>query len=243
MGADDGGVSTSTERVAATELPVGVTAKEAQRFTTLLTKFTDDEEMTVNVVKEVIRAVRALGVSADSPLSPDESKVLLALLRKASDGSEAGIEVDVMPRVRSRLRDKAKTRDETTVVWEGGGGFTVARIGPSMYEVDDDGGVYLSVDATNGAFSKAIAGQLRFTLTPAGPVFCGVRNRQRLAVIDGVVDETVVSTVVEHLGDKEKAVIVGKGVLPEAEALLAKLSPGSRVRKAPGDLFRKATVR
>ena len=148
-----------------------------------------------------------------------------------------------MPQVRTRLREKAKTRDETTVLWEGGGGFAVARVGPSMYEVDDDGEVYLSADATNGAWSKAVAGQLKFTLTPADPVFCGVRNRQRLAVIDGVVDETVVRTVVEHLGEKERAVVVGKGVLPEAEALLAELSPGSRIRKAPGDLFGKATVR
>ena len=67
--------------------------------------------------------------------------------------------------------------------------------------------------------------------------------QERLAVIDGVVDETIVRTVVEHLHEKEKAVVVGKGVLPEAEALLAELSPGSRIRKAPGDLFGKATVR
>jgi adenine-specific DNA-methyltransferase len=109
--------------------------------------------------------------------------------------------------------------------------------------VDDGGETYLSADATNGAWSKAVAGQLKFTLTPDDPVFCGIRNRQRLAVIDGVADMTVVRTVVENLGEKQKAVIVAKGVLPEAEALLAELSPGSRIRKAPGDLFGKTTVR
>lgn len=242
-GSDPGGVTSTTERVADADLPDGVSPQDAQRFTTLLTKFTDDEELTVNVAQEMAKAVRALGSSAESPLSPDEAKALLALLRKASNGSDTGIEIDVMPQVRSRLREKARTRDETTVLWEGGGGFTVARIGPSMYEVDDDGEVYLSVAATNGAWSKAVAGQLKFALTPDDTVFCGVRNRQRLAVIDGVVDDMVVRTVVEHLGEKEKAVIVGKGVLPEAEALLAELSPGSRIRKAPGDLFGKATVR
>ena len=120
----------------------------------------------------------------------------------------------------------------------------MARMGPSMYEVDDeDGEVYLSEAATNGAFSKAVAGQLRFSLTPDHPVFCGVKRRLRLAVVDGVADEQVVRTVVEHLGDGEKGVVVAKGVLPEAEQLLSKLSPGSRLRKAPEDLFPKATVK
>ncbi len=69
-----------------------------------------------------------------------------------------------------------------------------------------------------------------------------MRNRQRLAVIDGVADENVVRTVVEHLGEKEKAVIVAKGVLPEAAELLQRLSSGSRIRKAPDDMFPKGTV-
>lgn len=239
-GADPGGVTSVTERVAVAELPDGVTAAEAQNFSTMLGKFTDGERLTIDVVREMAKATRALATSADSPLSPDESKTLLALLRKVNKGP--GIDVDVMPQVRTQLRSRARTRNETTVVWEGGGGFTVARLGPSMYEVDD-GEVYLSAAATNGAWSKAVAGQLKFTLTPDDPVFCGVRNRQRLAVIDGVVDETVVRTVVEHLRSNERAVVVGKAVLPEAEALLAEVSPGSRIRKAPGDLFGKATIR
>jgi adenine-specific DNA-methyltransferase len=242
-GSDLGGVTSVTERVAVADLPAGVSPREAQNFATLLTKFTGGEELGVNVVQETTKVVRALGASADSPLSPEETKTLLALLRKMSNGSGTPSEVDVMPQVRSRLREKAKTRDETTVLWKGGGGFSVARIGPSMYEVDDGGETYLSADATNGAWSKAVAGQLKFTLTPDDPVFCGIRNRQRLAVIDGVADMTVVRTVVENLGEKQKAVIVAKGVLPEAEALLAELSPGSRIRKAPGDLFGKTTVR
>jgi adenine-specific DNA-methyltransferase len=242
-GSDLGGVTSVTERVAVADLPAGVSPREAQNFATLLTKFTGGEELGVNVVQETTKVVRALGASADSPLSPEETKTLLALLRKMSNGSGTPSEVDVMPQVRSRLREKAKTRDETTVLWKGGGGFSVARIGPSMYEVDDGGEAYLSADATNGAWSKAVAGQLKFTLTPDDPVFCGIRNRQRLAVIDGVADMTVVRTVVENLGEKQKAVIVAKGVLPEAEALLAELSPGSRIRKAPGDLFGKTTVR
>lgn len=240
-GRDPGGVSSMTERVAAAELPGGVSPQDAHRFATLLSRFAEGEELLIDVVQELTKTLRSLSKTPMSPLSPDEATALLGLLGKVSKGG--GVEIDLMPQVRSQLRGRAKTRNQTSIVWHGGGGFTVAAIGPSMYEVDDDGAVYLSANATNGAWSRAVAGQLKFSLTPDDPVFCGVRNRQRLAVIDGVVDEAVVLTVVEHLGPREKAVVVGKGVLAEAETLLAELSPGSRIRKAPGDLFGKATVR
>lgn len=171
-----------------------------------------------------------------SPVDAQKFTTLLGKLTKNLDGLDVATV--------KALRAATKTRDEKTVQWAGGGGFTIARMGPTMYDVDDtDGEVYLSAAATNGAWSKAIAGQLKFTLTPEDPVFCGKKNRQRLAVIDGVADETVVRTVIEHLDDKEKAVIVAKGVLSEAEALLLELSPGSRIKKAPTDLFPKATVK
>jgi len=91
------------------------------------------------------------------------------------------------------------------VIWHGGGGFIHLVVGPSMYEVDEeDGDVFLSAEATNGAWSQSVAAQLKFALTPIHPVFCGVRGRQRLAVIDGVADEVVVRTVFEHLGERER---------------------------------------
>ena len=73
-------------------------------------------------------------------------------------------------------------------------------------------------------------------------MFTGARGRQRLAVVDGVVDEQVVNTVVSALREKERAVVVGKAVLPEAEQLLRELSPGSRVRQAPDQVFPKGIV-
>lgn len=196
QGADPGGVTSTTTRVAEGGLPDGVSPEDARKFVSLLTKFAKAKE------------------------------------------------VDVPAASLRQLRAAAKTRDETTSNWAGGGGFTVARIGPSMYDVDDENGmVFLSPQATNGTWSKAVAGQLRFTLTPEHPVFAGVRGRQRLAVIDGVVDELAVRTVVESLSEKERAVIVAKGVLPEAESTLAELSPGSRIKKAPEQMFPKETVK
>lgn len=178
---------------------------------------------------------------ADLPegMTPEDAQLFTTLLGRVAKPMSS-----LDPQTLKALRTATRTKEETTVQWTGGGGFSVARMGPSMYEVDDeDGEVYLSEAATNGAFSQAVAGQLRFSLTPDHPVFCGVKRRLRLAVVDGVADEQVVRTVVEHLGEGEKAVVVAKGVLPQAEQLLSELSPGSRLRKAPEDLFPKATVK
>lgn len=172
-------------------------------------------------------------------ITPDEAREFTRLLGKVSKGRD-----DLDRTTLKLLKAATRTRDKTLTNWHGGGGFTHLVVGPSMYEVDpEDGDVYLSESATNGAWSQSVAAQLKFTLTPDHPVFCGVRGRQRLAVIDGVADEVVVHTAVENLGEKERAVVVAKVVLPEAEARLSELSPGSRMRKAPRDLFPRRTVR
>ena len=168
-----------------------------------------------------------------------EAQEFTRLLSKVVKNSEQEFDKTAV----KELKAATKTKQVETQLWHGGGGFAHFLVGPSMYEVDEDGDVYLSEAATNGAWSKSVAAQLRFTLTPEHPVFCGVRGRQRLAVIDGVADDVVIRTVVEHLGQKERAVIVAKVILPEAEELLAELSPGSRIKKAPRDLFPKRTVK
>lgn len=120
--------------------------------------------------------------------------------------------------------------------WQGGGGFRAVTVGPSMYE-DTPFGVLLAGWATNGRFSRAVAGQLGFEFQSEATPLCGVRGRMRLAVIDGAVGAEEVRQIVGALGEKERVTIVAKSVLPEAEGLLAEVSPGSRIRKAPRDLF------
>lgn len=171
-------------------------------------------------------------------MTPAEAQEFNRLLNKAAKDLP-----DLDPDAIKQLRRATKTKNDVTINWHGGGGFTHLVTGPSMYEIDEDGDIFLTEAATNGAWSKSVAAQLRFTLTPDHPVFCGVRGRQRLAVIDGVADEIVIRTVLEHLGEKEKAVVVAKAVLPEAATLLATVSPGSRLKKAPDDLFPKKTVK
>lgn len=212
------------------------------------------ETFTAPRLRKVQLGTDAIGISTrvgegfsdsqlDGRVKPDDAKALMRAIKALQHvGFESLSEEEGEALIREvRARLKPVTARQSVMQ---GGGFSIARMGPSMYEVDDeDGTVYLSPAATNGAWAKAVAGQLKFHLTPDDPVFCGVRNRQRLAVIDGVADETVVRTVVERLGEKERAVIVAKGVVPEAAELLQRLAPGSRIKKAPGDVFPKATVK
>ena len=127
--------------------------------------------------------------------------------------------------------------------WTGGGGFRTVTVGPTMYEVTPVG-VLLADWATNGRFARAVAGQLGFEWqSKRHAPFCGVRGRMRLAVLDGAVGEEEVRQIVSALGEKERVTVVAKSVLPGSEELLTKVSPGSKVRKAPRDVLAPARAR
>jgi adenine-specific DNA-methyltransferase len=124
-----------------------------------------------------------------------------------------------------------------TIGWQGGGGFRCVEVGPSMYESGPGGLVLLADWATNGAFARAVAGQLGFEFEPGASPFCGRRGRMRLAVLDGAVGPEEARELLAQLDERERLSIVAKVVLAGTEDLVAKLSPGSRVRKAPRDLL------
>lgn len=169
-------------------------------------------------------------------VTPEEASIFSRLLGRfsvANDVDEATIKT---------LRQSAKTKITSEATWAGGGGFTTAVMSPSMYEVIDED-IYLTEAAINGEFSKAVAGQLGYRLITGDPVFCGLKGRSKLAVLDGVADENVVRSILQNLGDGYKALIVAKVVLPEAVETLHQLSHGSRIRKAPDELFSKGTVK
>jgi len=126
--------------------------------------------------------------------------------------------------------------------WGCGGGFRTVTVGPSMYE-DTPFGVLLAEWATNGRFARAVAGQLGFEFQPDAAPLCGIRGRMRLAVVDGAVGPEEVQQIVGVLGEKERVTVVAKSVLPDAESLLAEISPGSRIRKAPRDLLTNGAQR
>jgi adenine-specific DNA-methyltransferase len=126
------------------------------------------------------------------------------------------------------------------VGWSGGGGFRTLAVADSILEPRD--GLFLLTErATNGDFALAVCPQIGFSVVP-DPPFIGRKGRQRLAVLDGVADEETIRAVVSHLDDGELAVVVAKAATREAEAALARLSPGSRLWNAPQDILRQSVA-
>jgi adenine-specific DNA-methyltransferase len=122
------------------------------------------------------------------------------------------------------------------VDWDGGGGFRILDVAPSMLE--DVGGLVMLADwATNGKLQEATAAQLRYEWLPDDPPFCGRRGRRRLAVIDGLVSEAVVRLLASALAEDERLVVCGTAVDPLAGEVLRELSPGSTVRKIPNSIL------
>jgi len=121
--------------------------------------------------------------------------------------------------------------------WDGGGGFRVLDVAPSMFETVD-GQVFLSEWATNGKLAEVTAAQLHYDYEYAPP-FAGRRGRSRLSVIDGLVNEAVVRLVVNALPEDERVVVCGTAIDPEAKDALWKLRPGSTVRKIPHSILQE----
>ncbi len=124
--------------------------------------------------------------------------------------------------------------------WSGGGCFRMLTVSPSMYE--RSGSRILLADwVKGGEFAQAVAAQLGFTYEPDGP-FAGEKGRTRLAVVDGIADDVVVTSIVSYLDEDERVTLVAKGAAPGAEQVLRELSSGSRLLKAPRDLVRRGRV-
>jgi adenine-specific DNA-methyltransferase len=119
--------------------------------------------------------------------------------------------------------------------WEGGGGFRVLDIAPSMFEADE-GLVFLADWMTNGTLAEATAAQLGFEHEDSPP-FVGRKGRARLAVVDGIVNEAVVRLIAGALPDGERVVICGTGIDSDARPILRELRPGSTLRKIPSALL------
>jgi len=119
--------------------------------------------------------------------------------------------------------------------WSGGGGFRILEVSSSMF-VAEDGMVFLADWMTNGKLAEATAAQLGFVYNN-DPPFCGKKGRSRLAVVDGVVNESVVRLLVSALPAGERVVICGTGIDTDARPVLRELRSGSTLRKIPAALL------
>ncbi len=119
--------------------------------------------------------------------------------------------------------------------WEGGGGFRVLDVAPSMF-AEDNGLVVLADWATGGELGEATAAQLGYEFDPTPP-FVGRNGRTRLAVIDGLVNADVARLLVGALADGERLVLCGTAVDPATRDVLRELRSGSTVRKIPASIL------
>lgn len=145
------------------------------------------------------------------------------------------IENFALPRLKKVVAGDDPGGITSDVGWKGGGGFRVLDVSPSMFEADE-GLVFLADWMTNGDLAEATAAQLGFE-SEHDPPFVGRKGRARLAVVDGIVNESVVRLLASALPERERVVVCGTAIDPAARPILRNLRPGSTLRKIPSALL------
>jgi len=147
------------------------------------------------------------------------------------------IETYARPRLSRVVNGTDEGRITEAAGWEGGGGFRILDVAPSMF-TEEGGQVFLSEWATNGKLAEATAAQLRYDYGYDAP-FCGRRGRSRLAVVDGLVNEDVARLLITALGEDERLTVCGTAIDPAAREVVRGLRPGSTARKIPESILRE----
>jgi len=215
-GTDRGGISESTVLVATGELPDNVDAEAARKAASVLASLQDAGtfgDLSLPSTRGTVTPVRELmAILQQDPLALDS--IIKELVKK--------------------IRAAGKTETATTVFWDKGGGYTHLRVGESLFE--DIGGVVVLADwATGGPLAEAVAAQLRFPYLPEGP-FAGSKGKQRLAVIDGMLTNSLVDYLLGCADERETLVVVAQSLAPNVGEYLRSQRKGSRARKVPRDL-------
>ncbi|NNN10221.1 MAG: site-specific DNA-methyltransferase [Acidimicrobiaceae bacterium] len=225
---------------------VAVAHKMGRRWVGIEREPATIETFTLPRLKKVVAGGDSGGISVVETLVGDDlpdgvkpgeariaAKVLNAMSKSGALDELDGLDGDTMKVLVALLRAADRTAIET--VWEGGGGFRVLDVAPSMFETDG-GLVFLADWMANGVLAEATAAQLGFTYE-ADPPFSGRKGRTRLAVIDGVVNESVIRLIVSALAKWERVVVCGTGIDTDARPILRELRPGSTLRKIPAALL------
>jgi hypothetical protein len=210
-------------------LPSGVAPDDARAFTTLLNKF---EKLLLDGPDAVDE------VDWPEGEEPEDEDVVTTAPEDDEAAEEAPEEQErrrAISAVVRQLRAAAKTTEVTRKHWEGGGGFRLLDVAPSMFE-EMDGTVIVADWASNGKLAEATAAQLGFIYEPGSP-FVGRKGKTRLAVVDGLVNPDVARLLVDALAEDELLTLCGTAVDPTAAAALRELRRGSVVRKIPASIL------
>ncbi len=117
-----------------------------------------------------------------------------------------------LPRLTKVVTGDDRNGISAAVGWQGGGGFRLLDVAPSMFEADG-GRAYLADWAVNGSLAEATAAQLGYE-HEVQPPFCGRKGRTRLTVVDGLVNDAVARVPVGALDKDERGVVCGTGIDP-----------------------------
>jgi len=147
------------------------------------------------------------------------------------EASASTISTYTVPRLHLVAEGLDPTGMTEELAWAGGGGFRVLDVAPSMFEAVE-GRVVLADWATGGALAEAVAAQASFAFEDDAP-FSGRKGRQRLAVVDGLVNEDVLRLILPWLAEGELLTVYGTAVDPACKAVLSELRRGSSVKRIP----------
>lgn len=144
---------------------------------------------------------------------------------------------------RTALRDVGSliaTKPSNVRNWRGGGGFQVAHLSPTCFDVDEElGQVVLTEAATGDVLVESVAANLGFRLLHPDDdtVFEGRRGRTLLKVYEGVVDAESAASWLSELEDGETLLIAALGVADGVNKELRRFGRGCRAIVIPDDLF------
>lgn len=170
-------------------------------------------------------------------LTADEAQKLVSLLNKAVKG-EPDLKKSADLKAVKDLVKTTKTPD--TINWRGGGGFTVAKLSPTCFDYLPDLGItVLTEHATGEVLNKSVAANLGFPLTDE-PMFVGKRNREYLAVVEGVLTTDKVDDLMAQLPDKHSIVFAATEVPEGVAQHVRNYKNGSNVVHIPSSLFSTA---
>lgn len=221
-GTDAGGITETTTVEALGDLPNDVTAASAKAALGVLDKLL--EHGTFDDLG-LLRSIKKYGTFVANPKRPE---------LPAEELTEQ-TDQEMLRTVFSAVRKAGKTKNVTTKNWHGGGSFRVLDVGPSMFEIEDRQ-VLLAHWAAGDALGEAVAGQYGFSYLKESP-FCGRKGKQRLAVIDGLVNDPVVDFLLDWLDEGELLIVFGTGIDPESANRLADLRRGSTLKKIPDSII------
>ena len=144
---------------------------------------------------------------------------------------------------RTALRDVGSliaTKPSNVRNWRGGGGFQVAHLSPTCFDVDEElGQVVLTEAATRDVLVESVAANLGFYLLHPDDdtVFEGRRGRTLLKVYEGVVDTESAASWLSELEDGETLLIAALGAADGVIRELRRFGHGCRAIVIPEDLF------